>query len=213
MRKMLLTLSMVVLTLSLGAQEHTSIVLNPPDMTRGFPVMKAFSFRSSVNEFDTAELTLRDLSDLLWAANGINRPESGKRTAPSAQNAQDIDVYVFMRSGIYLYDAKKHQLDLINNRDYRDLLAGKQTFVAKAPVIFLLVSDISKFRHGEDSLKVIFGAEDAGIVSQNISIFCASANLATRPRGSMDRQRLREVLDLKQSQQLMLNHPVSYKRK
>ena len=83
------------------AQSEETIVLNPPDTNRGLPVMKALSLRASEREFDTTSINLQDLSDLLWASNGVNRPEIGKRTAPSAQNAQDIDIYVFMKSGIY----------------------------------------------------------------------------------------------------------------
>jgi nitroreductase len=85
--------------------------------------------------------------------------------------------------------------------------------MAKAPVICVLVSDISRFRAGADSLKLIWAAEDAGIVSQNISLFCASIGLATRPRASMDQQKLREILKLKDTQHLMLNNPVSYRIK
>jgi len=118
-----------------------------------------------------------------------------------------------MKTGTYLYNAKKHLLDLIVDRDYREIIADKQANVLKAPVICLLVSDISRFAFGNDSLKLVWAAEDAGIVSQNISLFCASAGLATRPRAFMDQQKLREVLDLKDTQHLMLNNPVSYKSK
>ena len=174
--------------------------------------MKALSLRASAKEFDTTKINLQDLSDLLWASNGVNRPELGKRTAPSAVNAQDIDVYVCMEQGIYLYNAKKHILDLIIDGDYRKLIAGRQDNFAKAPIFFLLVSDISRFSFGKDSLKLIWAAEDAGIVSQNISLFCASVGLATRPRVTMDYNKLREVLKLKESQYLILNNPVSYKK-
>ena len=189
-----------------------TIVLNHPDLTRGLTVMKALSLRASERDFDTISLSLQDLSDLLWAANGINRPESGKRTAPSAINAQDIDVYVFIKSGVYLYNPNKHLLDFIISGDYRKLVAGRQENIAKAPVMCLLVSDISRFSRGEDSLKLVWAAEDAGIVSQNISIFCASVGLATVPRATMDSQKLREILKLKDSQHLMLNNPVAYKK-
>ena len=174
--------------------------------------MKALSLRASVDEFDTTGLTLQDLSDLLWASNGINRPEVGKRTAPSAMNAQDIDVYVLMKSGIYLYNAQKHLLELIVDNDFRNLIAGTQKYVLKAPIMCLLVSDLSRFPAGKESLKMVWAAEDAGIVSQNISLFCASVGLATRPRVTMDQQKLREILKLKDSQHLMLNNPVSYRR-
>jgi nitroreductase len=117
-----------------------------------------------------------------------------------------------MESGIYLYDAKKHVLDLMVDGDYRRLIAGRQKNVAKAPLICLLVSDISRFKFGEDSLKLVWAAEDAGIVSQNISLFCASIGLATRPRVTMDLIKLRELLKFKKTQYVMLNNPVSNKK-
>jgi SagB-type dehydrogenase family enzyme len=197
---------------SLFAQSTKTIVLYPPDMTRGFAVMRALSIRASANDFDTTSIKLHDLSDLLWAANGVNRSDAGKRTAPSAINAQDIDVYVCMKSGVYLYDAKKHILDFLINGDYRKLVAGRQENAAKAPVICLLVSDISRFKFGNDSLKLVWAAEDAGIVSQNIALFCASVGLATRTRMTMDQTKLHDVLKLKKSQYLMLNNPVSIKK-
>jgi SagB-type dehydrogenase family enzyme len=212
MKKIVIYIWLAILSSSSFAQGTKTILLNPPDTTRGLPVMKALSLRASAAEFDTTGINLQDLSDLLWAANGVNRPEAGKRTAPSAINAQDIDVYVFLKSGIYLYDAKKHLLELIVDSDCRNLIADKQVNVAKAPLICLLVSDISRFASGKDSVKLVWAALDAGIVSQNISIFCASAGLATRPRAFMDQQKLREILKLKDSQHLMLNNPVSHKK-
>jgi SagB-type dehydrogenase family enzyme len=212
MKKIITLIWFTILSSSLFAQDTRTIVLNPPDITRGLPVMKALSLRASVTEFDTTRINIQDLSDLLWASNGVNRPEVGKRTAPSAINAQDIDVYVFMKSGIYLYDAKKHLLELIVDNDYRNVIADKQVNIAKAPLICLFVSDISRFAFGKDSIKLVWAAEDAGIVSQNISLFCASVGLATRTRAFMDQQKLREILKLKDSQHLMLNNPVSYKK-
>ncbi|MGD0589868.1 MAG: SagB/ThcOx family dehydrogenase [Bacteroidota bacterium] len=212
MKKATMLIWFITFTCSLYAQGTKTIVLDPPDTTRGLPVMKALSLRASAKEFDTTKIKLQDLSDLLWAADGVNRHEIGKRTAPSAINAQDIDVYVSLKSGIYLYKAKKHLLELIVDGDYRNLIADKQENVAKAPLICLLVSDISRFAFGKDSVKLVWAAEDAGIVSQNISLFCASVGFATRPRASMDQQKLKEILKLKDSQHLMLNNPVSYKK-
>ncbi|MBN1396722.1 MAG: SagB/ThcOx family dehydrogenase [Bacteroidetes bacterium] len=213
MKKFFVFISLSMMVNFLFAQTAETIVLNPPVMDRGTSVMKALSLRASAVEFDTAEIGIQDLSDLLWAANGINRPEEGKRTAPSAINAQDVDIYVFIKTGVYIYNAKKHSLGLIISNDHRNLIADRQAFVTKAPVILLLVSDISRFKFDNDSLIMIWAAEDAGIVSQNISIFCASAGLATRPRYFMNRQGLRELLKLKDSQHLMLNNPVSYKKR
>jgi len=211
MKKIFTILLFTAQTFFILPQDGNSIKFNPPDTLRGFPVMKALLLRQSAIDYDTSKLNLQDLSDLLWAANGINRPESGKRTAPSAINAQDIDVYVIMESGAYIYDAKNHLLELVTAGDHRKLIAGRQENVAKAPVILLLVSDVSRFRHGSDSTKKIWAAEDAGIVSQNISVFCAATGLVTRPRASMDQQNLRSILKLKESQLPMLNNPVAYR--
>ncbi len=196
----------------MAAQDTKTIKLNPPDLTRGLPVMTALSLRASASEFDTTSLNLQDMSDLLWAANGINRPESGKRTAPSARNFQDIDVYAVMKSGAYLYNPEKNSLDFITGGDHRALVAGRQENFATAPFFCVLVSDFSRFSSGDDSSKMILAAYDAGIVSQNISIFCASVGLDTRPRATMDQEKLREILKLKDSQHLMLNNPVAYKK-
>ncbi|HPT20566.1 MAG TPA: SagB/ThcOx family dehydrogenase, partial [Bacteroidales bacterium] len=187
-----------------------SIVLNSPDKTRGLPVMQALEKRASASEFSSEKLSLQDLSDLLWAADGINRPERKLRTAPSATNAQDIDIYVFMEEGIYLYNAGPHILDPVASGDHRKLVAERQPEMAKASVFLLLTSDIARFRNFPDSVKLSWAAMDAGIVSQNIAIFCASAGLSTRPRAVMDHAKLREILKLKDSQYLMLNNPVSY---
>lgn len=213
MRILLCCNFLLIFTLHSFSQTSQTINLNPPDTARGLSVMKALSLRASIKEFDTTSLKLQDLSDLLWAANGVNRPESGKRTAPSAQNAQDVDIYVFMKSAVYLYDAKKHQLDFVLDGDHRNLIAGRQEWAAQAPVALLLVSDVSKFRAGTDSVRILFGAMDAGIVSQNIAVFCAGVGLATVPRASMDQQKLRELLKLKDTQHIMLNNPVGYKKK
>ncbi len=212
MKKIIAYLSFASIVCSMAAQDAKTIILNPPDLTRGFPVMTALSLRASATGFDTTSLNLQDMSDLLWAANGINRPESGKRTAPSARNSQDIDVYAVMKSGAYLYNPIKHCLDFITGGDYRALVAGRQENFAVAPLFCVMVSDFSRFSSGNDSSKMVIAAYDAGIVSQNISIFCSSVGLETRVRATMDQEKLREILKLKDSQHLMLNNPVGYKR-
>src|SRR5512137_1834569 len=134
MKKIIAYLYFVFIVSSVSAQDPKTIILNPPDLKRGLPVMTALSLRASATEFDTTNLNLQDMSDLLWAANGINRPESGKRTAPSARNFQDIDVYVVMKSGAYLYNHTKHCLDFITGGDHRALVAGRQENFAVAPL-------------------------------------------------------------------------------
>jgi len=107
-------------------------------------------------------------------------------------------------------DAMDHALEKIVDGDHRPLVADRQEDVANAPVICLLVSDISRFRAGEENQRLTWGAIDAGTVSQNISLFCAANGIGTRPRATMDEKKIREILKLKDSQHLMLNNPVSY---
>lgn len=173
--------------------------------------MEAFAQRQSIRTYSDKELSTQELSDLLWAANGINRPEKGMRTAPSALNYQDVDIYVCMASGAYLYDAKRQQLVPVVQEDLRGIVGGAQAFVKQAPVVLVLVSDLSKMRGGDTEANRLIGAMDAGIVSENISIACAGLGLATVPRASMDKEQLAQKLKLKSTQVLLLNHPVGHK--
>ena len=222
MKKLQFLVCFLLLSVASYAAERT-IQLPKPDMNRAGVLMKALSERHSTREFASKALNLSDLSDLLWAANGINRSDSGKRTAPSALNKQDVDVYdcnpyvsgdvdvyVVLPEGSYLYDAKNHQLNLIAEGDYRGAVAGGQAFVISAPVSLVLVSDLSRFGDTKNAHTQLMGAMDAGIVSQNISIFCSAARLATVPRASMDINQLKKVLKLKESQVPMMNHPIGY---
>jgi len=197
----------------LQAQELQPVTLKQPDKTSGATIMQAFENRASVLEFTEEEISPDDLSGLLWAANGINRPGTGKRTAPSAMNSQDIDVYAVTKEGVYLYDAATHTLQPVVAGDLRTFVANRQANFAKAPLFLVLVSDLSRFTRGDESQKPVWGACDAGIVSQNISLYCAGTGLATRPRASMNQEKLREALKLKESQILILNHPVAYPAK
>ena len=167
--------------------------------------MEALAARASVKEWSDKKLNIQDLSDLLWAANGINRPDEGKRTAASALNAQDVDVYVLLEEGAYLYDAKIQQLTPVAKGDFREV--GEKT---TAPLLIVLVSDISRFKIGEMPSKLNWAALDIGIVSQNIAIFCSGTGFKTRPRVGMDVAKIKQVLKLTDSQYPMLNHPVGY---
>lgn len=209
MKKIITVLPTILLSCCLFGQELKPFTLNPPDLKRGLTVMEAFSMRASNTDFSDRKLSLQDLSDLLFAANGVNRKDIKKRTAPSAMNAQDIDVYVFLQEGVYLYDAFQGVLNPVVAGDQRILAAGPQESVAKAPVILLMVSDISRFNLPE-TMKLENAAKDAGIVSQNINIFCAGTGFITRTRGSMDLAKIKSVLSLKDSQHPMLNNPVGY---
>lgn len=213
MKPFLLSLALIFIIISANAQTPGNITLNPPDTSRGLPVMQAMQLRASASAFSSEPLSMQDLSDIIWAANGINRPESGRRTAPSARNSQDIDVYVIMESGAYFYNHKTHVLELVATGDHRGLVTGRQASMANAPVMLLLVSDISRFQGSDNDLKLRWGAMDAGIVSQNIAVACAGLGMVTRPRASMDVAGLRQLLKLTDTQHPMLNNPVGYPAK
>lgn len=208
MRKILFLLTALLFISVMHAQDLKVIKLNAPDKTRGVAVMKAFSDRHSDRAYAAKDLSAQDLSDLLWAANGINRTD-GKRTAPSALNKQDIDVYVIMKDGAYLYDAKSHALNPVAKGDHRGAVAGGQDFVREAPVCLVLVSHLSRFGNVGDHTKLM-AAMDAGIVSQNINVCCAGIGLSTVPRATMDQAALKKILKLSDNQVLMMNNPVGY---
>ena len=133
--------------------------------------------------------------------------ETGKLTAPTAQNKQEITLYVFTPQGAYLYDAKAHVLQPVAEGDFRADLAGPQDFAAKAPVNLVIVGDFSVFPPERN-----WAMTDAGYVSQNIYLFCAGNNMATVARGTMDKAKIKEVLKLRPEQEPILNHPVGYKK-
>jgi hypothetical protein len=211
----------------LTAQELVVIKLNAPDKTRGLPFMETLAVKASATEWSSQDLSLQDLSDVLWAANGMNRPDENKTTASSALNAHDVDIYVFRQDGVYLYDFVNHELDPVLSGDYRTHImmprpprppdSPEVTAVVKPPsppsvppIEIMLISDIERFRLGTPELRYEWGAIDAGIVSQNISLFCAATGLKTRPRASMDKEKVKELLKLKDTQYVLLNHPVGY---
>ena len=173
--------------------------------------MQALNERQSVRSFTDESLTLQQLSDLLWAANGINRPEDKKRTAPTGSNHQEIDVYVVFQSGVYLYDVEAHILKFISNKDIRSI-TGTQAFVSDAAVNLIYVADMAKAGKSEDAIIAdsdLFNPyADAGFVAQNVYLYCASANLGTVVRGLVPRDILSAELGLRANQKILLAQTV-----
>lgn len=194
---------------SVNGQTIRSLVSCEKGFVFNSPIMEALGHRASPRQFADAPLSEEVVSSLLWAANGINRPESGRRTAPSALNAQDVDVYLADNQGIWLYEPKEHRLRKIVEGDHRLLVAGSQADFATAPVFLLLVSDISRFRTGEQAQRMEWAALDAGMVAQNVLLFCASEHLACRPRSWMEKDKLHKLLEMSNNQLLLLNIPVA----
>lgn len=193
------------------AKTAQTIKLLKPEINRGVPLMQAFQKRQSSREFSDKKIPIAVLSNLLWSANGINRIESGKRTAPSAMNAQEIDIYVVMQQGAYIYNAKNYELNLIIEGDLREQ-TGKQDFVGNAPLNLVYVADYSKMQGDNENDKKIYSAADTGFISQNVYLFCASFGLGTVVRGWVDKDKLAKSLNLNSDQKVVLAQTVGYKK-
>ncbi len=249
------------------AQELKTIKLNSPDKDKGFSIMKSLSLRQSTKDtgkWSEKELSLQDLSNLLWAGNGVNR-EDGKRTAASAMNSQDVDIFLFMKDGIYLYDAANNALKQVVSGDHRSDIgmgggarpagaaggapggtapAGAQGGQPGAqgaapggaqgappaagqgapaggaagagqsfnyPVKVLLVSETGKFRAGTTELKNMWGIFDAGLVAQNMSLFCSGMGLVSHPKAAVDSDgKIKNLLKLTDTQVVVIELDVGY---
>jgi len=198
-------------TLTLG-QELKPLILPTPQTDGGKPLMQVLKERHSTREFSPEQLPPQVLANLLWAAFGINRPDSGKRTAPSAMNWQEIDVYVAMGDGLYVYDAKGNKLDPILAGDVRSS-AGVQPFVKDAPVNLIYVADLAKTGESSAEDKNFYTAADVGFIAQNVYLFCASEGLAAVVRGSVDRTAAAKVMKLRPDQKILLAQTVGYPKK
>lgn len=195
--------------LLVSAQEQKAIVLPKPQTEGGKPLMQALKERSSGREFSTRELPPQVLSNLLWAACGINRPDSGKRTAPSASNRQEIDIYVATASGLYLYSPKEHQLDPVLPDDIR-ASTGRQDFVKEVPVNLVYVADFAKMGNSAEADKIFYSAANTGFIGQNVYLYCASEGLVTVIRGMVDRPALAKTMQLRPDQRVILSQSIGY---
>jgi SagB-type dehydrogenase family enzyme len=216
MRKMtsiLVLLSFVLMmTLAMNtasAQDFTTIKLNPPQTDIGKPLMQVLQDRKSGREFADKKLALQDLSNLLWAAYGINR-EDGKRTAPTCRNVQEYEVYVIMQEGVYVYEPKTNELVPVVEGDYR-ANAGLQAYVATAPVDLMYVADLSKITWMPDlNGKLSIAYIDVGFIAENAALFCASEGLVSVPRMNMDTAKLAQIMHLSSDQKVIFSTSVGY---
>jgi SagB-type dehydrogenase family enzyme len=187
----------------------TDIALPPAQRTGGLPLMEALDLRHSTREFRPDPLPIQTLADLLWAAWGINRPADHEHTAPSAMNAQEIDVYAALREGLYRYDAERHLLALVAASDVRPV-TEYQDFVDRAPVDLVYVADRARMRMVPAAARETYAAACAGAIAQNVYLYCASSGLATVVRAWFDREALEGALRLSDSQHVVLAQTVGY---
>lgn len=195
-----------------SAEDLKPIKLPAPQMEGGKPLMQALKERQTIRDYAADKLPPQILSNLLWAAFGINRPESGKRTAPSAVNWQEIDVYVALEEGLYLYDAKANELKPVLAQDIRGA-TGPQPFVAGAPLNPIFVADYTRMGQADEKNKEFYSGCDTGFISQNVYLYCASAGLGTVVRGYVDKENLAKTMNLRPEQKVVLAQTVGYPKK
>ena len=199
-----------VLVWSLSSYAADPIQLPSPQTEGGKPLMQTLKERMTIRTFGDEKLSMQTLSNLLWAAFGINRPD-GRRTAPSAKNWQEIDVYVATPEGLFLWDAQKNKLNPILTKDVRAMTGG-QPYVKDAAVNLVYVADYSKVNAGGLDQNVLVGA-DTGFIGENVYLYCASEGLATVVRANIDREALAKEMKLKPEQKIILAQSVGYPKK
>lgn len=205
----LLAFAFAFACLPLAAEIPATIKLRAPAVEKGKLLMQALQERSSAHGIGDREIPLPVLSDLFWAAFGINRPESGKRTAPTGSNRQEIEVYGVFKDGIYRYDAKSHTLQLVAEGDYRALSGNGES--GQAALDLLYIADTTKTGPGlKPEMANTVSYVDVGFIAQNVYLYCASAGLGTRVRGGWNQAKLAEVMKLPPTMIIVLGQTVGY---
>lgn len=190
------------------SQVNETIPLPPSQKQGGMSLMEALSLRRSQRSFSNKEVSSQELSNLLWAAFGVNRTDGG-RTAPSPHGWNEFDIYVIKADGWFIYEAKENTLLKMGDKDLREF-AGGQDFVKTAPVNLIYVADFDRMTDASEELKKFYSAIDVGFISQNVYLYCASAGLSTVVRAQTDKDKLREVLQLRTNQHPILAQTVGY---
>ena len=209
---MTVVVGLVVLSGALAAQEPAPIKLPAPKMDGGMPLMQALKARHSEREFGGAKLTPQVLSNLLWAAWGINRPD-GHRTAPSASNKQEIEIYITLPDGAFVWDAKTNTLNPVATGDLRGA-TGTQPFPATAALNLVYVADMSKAgRPATDPQQAMNVGADAGAIVENVYLFCASEGLVSVVRASVPKDTLARQLKLRDTQLIVLAQSIGFPKK
>jgi len=192
-----------------SAEDLTTIKLNAPETNRGLTVLQALKERKSIRTFADKQLSLQELSNLLWAAYGITR-EDGRHTAPSYSNVQEFDVYVVREDGIYVYGPKNQELVPVVAGDYRKF-AGLQEYVATAPINLIYVANMDKFKATiDDNTRLLIANLDVGFIAENVALFSTSVGLASVPRANINKESLAQLMQLRPEQKIILGQTVGY---
>jgi SagB-type dehydrogenase family enzyme len=200
-----------LLAIATVAAQTGDMTLPAPQTEGGKPLMQALKERRTTRSFAEQPLPPQVLSNLLWAAFGVNRPD-GHRTAPSARNWQEIDVYVALAEGLYLYDAKAHALKRIVAKDLR-AAAGTQAHAREAPVTLIYVADDRRMSSADEETRRTYAAADTGFIAQNVYLLCASEGLGSIVYASIDRDRFAQAAGLRPEQRITLAQSVGYPKR
>ncbi|MDY6801204.1 MAG: SagB/ThcOx family dehydrogenase [Bacteroidota bacterium] len=212
MKKLKLFLTIVFIAVANISIAQTLIKLPEPDKAGGMPLMQAINERHSARNFVDKALTEQQLSELLWAAYGLNRPESGKHTIPTSRNRQDIEVYITTQDGVFKYLPEEHALLQISAEDKREV-SGMQDFVKDAAVNLIYVSDFDKLGNSSENVKTMTAATHCGFIGQNVYLYCASEGLISVFRAMIDKEKAAELLQLESNKHVIYSQSVGYAEK
>jgi SagB-type dehydrogenase family enzyme len=208
----MLILSLIFITQMIFAQEIEMKQLPKPEINSEKPIMQLLEKRRSIRNFSSQEFPDQVISNLLWAAYGINDTVSSMRTAPSAHNWQEVDIYIALKTGLYKYDALENKLIVISNEDFRGM-TGLQPFVKDAAANLIYVADYSKMKADSDMKKQLYSAILTGAIVQNVYLFCASEGLGSVVRDWIDRDVLSRKMLLNAGQKIVIAQTVGYPEK
>lgn len=202
--------ALITFSMTTNAQ---SVNLPKPAKKGGMPLYQVLMNRQTNRNFSKKNLTDQQISDLLWCANGVNRSD-GRRTAPSARNCQEIDIYVFTEKGVFLYDAINNVLKMVAGEDHRAEvpIASRGDFAAKAPIVLVFFANYDKMEGMDEDAREFYGATDCGYVSQNVYLYCAANQLNTVVMGSVQREELLGIIGGPNGK-VILAQPVGYPEK
>jgi len=189
-----------------------------PQYEMTFPLMKAIQDRRSIRKWKEDEVSLQDLSNILWAAAGqtkeATKKAKSKRTVPSGSNSQEIRLFVLMKDGVYQYDEIEHRLVQRISKDIRSI-TGTQKMMQSAPLGLVLVADLTRFTstyYKNKETKQLVAWVDSGYMSQNIYLYCSAAGMSTVALGLVDRDKLSKAMDLKEHEKIVITHVVGYQQ-
>jgi|SRR5574344_144055 nitroreductase len=201
--------AMICAPATVFAQSAQKVIkLMEPTYNKGLTLMEALKERKSSSGFTEKEISLQNLSNIIWASVGVNRPD-GRRTSPTGSNRQEIEVYAFFKTGVYYYNYKNNTLELVKEGDYRSITGRRDAQEAYLDLLF--IADTDKTGPGEkEGEAATVSYVDVGYVSQNVYLACANAGIGSRARGGWDQKKVVETLGLKPAMIVVLGQTVGY---